>query len=277
MSGVLIQAKMNIRALDFREGWKQKMKKFNSYLWQARILPGIIVIIPFAFTINVIFFGNIFEFNLKWTVINGIILAFGIVVANIVRDFGKRKEENLWKIWGGAPTTRFLRHGNTEYNKYNRERCHRFLKMKFNGIKMPTAEDEFANPADADLKYQAYAEHLIDMTRNTATYPLIFAENKNYGFWRNLYGIKWFGVVTSLVLVVITLSCICHKNISILNFASLYHFIGYLNILFVLFWMFIVREKRIKLVADNYAKRLLEACFNYQEPVKENGSISFLK
>ena len=58
------------------------------------------------------------------------------MVGQLGADFGKRLESKLWLKWGGAPTTRFLRHSNPEFNDITRTRVH--TKLRELGLQVPS-------------------------------------------------------------------------------------------------------------------------------------------
>ena len=57
-----------------------------------------------------------------------VFVAISFLLSQIGADFGKHLERRLWHDWGGPPTTRFLQHGNQEFNEITRGRVHENLK-----------------------------------------------------------------------------------------------------------------------------------------------------
>ncbi len=129
-----------------------------------------------------------------------------MLFANWARHFGRKKESKLFAKWDGPPTTRFLRSDNTEYNTYKRDEIKKYLKMMFNNIKMPTIKEEQANRDECDKKYEAYISNLRTLTRDSKEFALLQSENRNYGMWRNLYGLK---IVSIVVVSIIFFSKCC--------------------------------------------------------------------
>src|SRR5947208_9959356 len=66
-------------------------------------------------------------------------------------------------------------------------------------VKLPTSEEEAADPEGADQRYEACVRFLRNATRDRSTFPLVFAENVNYGFRRNLWGMRSAGIACSAV------------------------------------------------------------------------------
>ena len=87
---------------------------------------------------------------------------------------------------------------------------------------------------------------------------MLFKENTNYGFRRNLWGMKTWAILilivaTSIHLVVAT---DFFYNYSFKPNKDAYLYLGF-SIIFI-FWIFIVNPNWVRIVADEYAKRLYE-------------------
>ena len=120
-------------------------------------------------------------------------------LSQIASDFGKRLEPALWKSWGGPPTTRFLRHDNDEFNPATRERVHERLRAL--GLDIPTTDQEKADRSRALDLYASAVDELRRLTRDTDRFPLVYKGNAEYGFRRNLLGLKTFGVTLTLAAI----------------------------------------------------------------------------
>jgi hypothetical protein len=120
------------------------------------------------------------------------------LLGQLARDRGRRKEPELFRIWGGKPTTRLLRHRDTP-NAVVLDRRHKKLQRLVTGVQIPTRNEEQANPDFADDVYDACTGFLLEKTRTDKEhFPLVFEENCNYGFRRNLWGMKPLGIASSL-------------------------------------------------------------------------------
>src|SRR5437879_4786781 len=68
-------------------------------------------------------------------------IAFGLAVlaavAYAARAAGKRVEDRLWSLWGGPPTTRWLRPGDDHLAKQEKARLYRAIKS-LTGINLNT-------------------------------------------------------------------------------------------------------------------------------------------
>ncbi len=75
-----------------------------------------------------------------------------------------------------------------------------FVSGKIGGP-APTAKDEEADPVKCDAYYERCGNWLRENTRDTKKFKLLFDENINYGYRRNLLGLKAPGLaIDALVL-----------------------------------------------------------------------------
>lgn len=231
--------------------------KFDTYTLQARVLPATLLLLPAFLEINYIIVAIGFKLVISTTIANLILLVVLMVFANLVRYFGRKKEKKLFTAWGGAPTTRFLRYSNTEFNSYKKEEIRKYLKIMCNHIKMPTRQEEIKDLKSCDNKYEAYVANIQALTRDTKKFNLLYCENKNYGMWRNLYGVKLISIILLAVLTAVNVALAIWVS-SVMNIIAA----GVLDgvfILLLLVWIFVVNKSKIKDVAECYAQKLFEA------------------
>lgn len=88
-------------------------------------------------------------------------------------------------------------------NSVTKMRYHHFLEKNVPHFKLPSREEEDEEPAAADNMYQTATDWLLSKTRDTKTFRLIFEENMNYGFRRNLYALKPLSLILDLVLLIV--------------------------------------------------------------------------
>jgi hypothetical protein len=171
-------------------------KIFDPYDRRARLAPGLLVLLP-----AVLFVATTFgSAHPVVTTLASVLMACSgpYALANIVRTYGQRAQERLYTRWGGKPTTILLRHVDARLAPATKTLYHQLIKSKLS-LAMPTADDELANPQQADGMYVSAADALIRSTRDANKYPLVFKELVTYGFNRNCYGVKWLGVLVALV------------------------------------------------------------------------------
>jgi hypothetical protein len=189
----------------------------------------------------------------------GLITLLAFVFGQLGRDNGKKAEKKLWTEWGGAPTTQILRVRNTVLDKFTTQKVHKDLHLKTNIGFSDMNDKELVDSDEADEIYVAWSNYLRGLTRDTKKYNLLFQENINYGFRRNLWGIKSIGIF--LVIGAFTIISIhSYLNGQLFETSNYLLWVSSL-LLFILFlfWFFVVSKKWIKIVAFAYAERLIES------------------
>jgi hypothetical protein len=229
----------------------------NKYELNARIYPVIIILLPLL--IVGIYFS--IDYQTLYSALGslGLIALLSFVLGQLGRDRGKRAEKKLWDEWGGTPTTQILRLSDDVIDNHSTKRAHKILNEK-TGIGQPDMQDvEDLDSNKSDEVYTAWVNYLRGQTRDNTNYKLLFKENINYGFRRNLWGLKPIGIFLTLLSVIV----ICaHAIIT----CQIYEIPNYplwfsLGLLFVIlcFFIFTVTKNWIKTVAFAYAKMLIEA------------------
>jgi hypothetical protein len=229
----------------------------DTYTARARLLPALIVALPLGVATLAWFPNGVVGWGPLWALV---VWSGGtVLLAEVGRDAGKRKEPALFASWGGKPTTRLLRHQGTT-NRPLLERRHTKL-ASLSGIAEPTAAREAADPHAADEVYEAWSRVLRDRTRDRKTFDLIFAENCSYGFRRNLWGMKRFGIVLAIAgLAAIAVIPGLDPSARVMPRLGATALTGAVNLLLVICWSFIIVPAWVRVPAEAYAERLLEAC-----------------
>ena len=235
----------------------------NSYNLKARVYPVILSLIP------IIFIGSVYSFHLQsyYQVLTslGITTALYFLFSQLGRDKGKALEKEMWKKWSGTPTTQILRYSNDIIDKHTKKNYHHKLK-ELTGIGNELNEEfEKDFPQKADEIYQSWTKFLLSKTRDTKKYNLLFQENINYGFRRNLLGLKGIAI---LIIILLMISSFFYSFIMgeyIVKFSSELLISEIILILILIFWIGIVKENWIKIVAFSYAERLMETINTIEE------------
>jgi hypothetical protein len=228
---------------------------FDAYSRHARLAPLFYVAAPILlFCITIVPALTAWYRLVPLAVTAGSLILFD----QLGRDRGRRLQPQLWASWGGAPTTVALRHRETS-NAVLLARRHDQLKV-LTGQALPTRRQEQQNPAKADQAYEAAAAYLRAHTRDHDKFPLVFAENRNYGFCRNMLGLRPLGLGAAVVASVaasaaLTLSILEIGRLPIAGAAVA------LSISFaaIVLWWRIVTPEWVRPKAEAYAQRLLEA------------------
>jgi hypothetical protein len=61
--------------------------------------------------------------------------------------------------------------------------------------------EEVESPREADDRYESAGRWLREYTRDRDRFPLVFKENVAYGFARNLWGLRAYGLTSSVICI----------------------------------------------------------------------------
>ena len=221
----------------------------DQYSLKARVYPIIIVFLP------ILILG--FSISFKFESIYGYLASISVIsllaylFSQLGRDLGKKREKNLWKNWGGAPTS-IVMHDKNYINIATRQRYIDKLEV------ICPVEDKY----DMDEKIKLWTKYLISKTRDTKKFNLLFKENISYGFRRNLLGLKPIGVAIALSATVFNLILTTNWPLNINDITINWVISNFLFSIFILFWFFIVTIVWVKIPAFGYAERLFETVEN---------------
>jgi hypothetical protein len=237
------------------------MKFFDHYNLNARLRPALLVLAPAGLGVAAWFPKMAIVWGPLTTVAAYCGLSF--LLTQLGRDLGKQKEPNLFASWGGIPTTRQLRHATTSLDWVTLARCHTFLAQK-TGVTAPTQQEELADPDGADKVYSGYTNYLREMTRDREKFPLVFSENVNYGFRRNLWAMKPAAILLSVggIIASVGSMLVAHDETSLALGAGA----AIACLIMLVWWCLRITPAWVRLAADAYADRLLGACNVLAEP-----------
>lgn len=234
----------------------------DKYSLNARVYPLIIVFLP----IVIIGITYSFEYEKIQQTLSalGITAALTYFLSNIGRDQGKKKENALWKSWGGAPTSQLFSFSNNILDTLTKERYHsrmeEILEIKDN------LDYKNAAPHELDDTYRSWTKILISKTRNTKIFPLLFKELVSYGFRRNLWGLKPIGIAITIICVVgsSAFQIMNHGYSDLFGYAISFYISELALIMHFLVWIFVVSSEWVRIPAFGYAERLLESIDNLE-------------
>lgn len=234
----------------------------DEYDRRARVYPALLTVAPLSLTAVVfgITSANWWETAASLVVASG----FWFLAAQVGRTPGKSLEPDLWKSWGGAPTTILLRHRDAP-NPVRLAQLHRHV-FAVAHLRAPSAAEEEADPAGADHTYEAVTKSLIGKTRDATRFSLLFKENMNYGFRRNMLGLRRWGIAACIAAVLLTLFVLITDQPSFLNVQeSVAVTLIFFDVLAATAWWRLVTSEWVKQPAFAYAERLLEAASTLAE------------
>jgi hypothetical protein len=237
----------------------------NAYERRARLVPGVLAVLPFIVLFAVLGLRQIPAVSYAF----GLLAVAGVgpvLIVGAVRNFGKAVEQWLWESWGGPPTTAWLRLNAPTKSAAQRESWRKAVET-VSGISLLSLEAERQDAVGADDAIERATERVRKKTRNNEKFELLFFENRNYGYERNIYGIRWaargISLLSALVLagyMVWIAPLVDRPQVSAANVAGL----G-LCIICLFIWFLLPSKKRVKDAADRYANELLHAAVTLQE------------
>lgn len=233
----------------------------DPYNRRARLAPALLALLPIALVALILFP----ELESKTATLFGIAAYFGGAawLTQIGRERGKRLEPELFHSWGGTPSMAFLRHRDGRISAITKARYHAFLEAHVPGLSMPSAEEEARTPDIADDVYISATDWLLTVTRDKERFRLVFEENMNYGFRRNLCALRPIAVIVDFILIIAVVAL--HTTLGPeLDAATIDLNLPALIALAVIaghLILFLGATKRwVKTAADAYALQLLAAC-----------------
>lgn len=180
---------------ELMSGFSTGLKQFDHFTFRARLQPAFLSALPVAIGILAWSQPESRGMYAVWSILTG--AGFPFFLSTEARNRGKALEPELYKQWGGIPTTQLLRHSGPA-NSVLRDRWHNKLS-KLVGKTFPTSAEEAQKPLDADSLYEAATKLVIEKTRNVKQFPFVYRDNVNYNFCRNLLGLKKIGLGASSV------------------------------------------------------------------------------
>ena len=219
----------------------------DAYERKARLAPALLVGLPSA----VLLLSSVQADDLTESSPIGLLAgAVGILACGLVRDRGKQVEAKLWASWSGPPAQRALSlaaNGSSAEARTRRAELERLL-----GWLLPTLQEEQADPDGAAEKFDRAIRSLIQIERRHGK-SLVDAENGEYGFRRNMLGLRPLAIVLALVNAAVAIGLLIisgHEASAVALVAA-----G----LAILLWSLVVTPNWVRLAADRYAKQLLDS------------------
>ena len=231
----------------------------DPYDRKARLYPALLVMLVPVTTATLV--APVFSSQFAGLASLAVALGGLMLLSSLGREWGKRKEPQLFQEWGGTPTTLMLLRATTNLDHVTLDRYQRILETKIAGLKFLDPSNEAAEQPKAAAICESAVKWLREATRDSKKFALIFAENTNYGFRRNLLGVRPLAIVMCAVTLLATafhswltsagnLSAITSQSWSSVVVAC----IG------IVVWGGVVNAEFVKTTAFAYASALLAAC-----------------
>lgn len=223
--------------------------KFNTYSIYARFFPAILCALPL--TIIWYFLSQdhevkaLGEYLLSINFLKEITISivFLYLFAQVIRVTSKRFEELYFTKAVGFPTTYLLTFSDKTFSSDFKAKFRNQIKYKFD-LDLLNEEDESINPEEANRRITE-AINLVRVEIGDGV--LVLKHNIWYGFFRNLVGGAIYGIIFSIIGVIISLTST--PNIILFN----------TSIILMGFYCFFIFFRKVILIqnAEAYAKQLI--------------------
>jgi hypothetical protein len=235
----------------------------DTYERKARLYPALVALLPIL-GVAVGVYGIALDLNEAAVTLVGACGVF-YLLANVARELGKRREEALHREWGGVPSVQLQRHRDSTVDPITKRHRHEFLSNMLN-VPFPTAADELADPRAADEIYAAGVRWLLDRTRDTQKFALLFKENVAYGYRRNALGLRPIGIgicFICLAWVLVAGDVVTPRGFNAAAISQLPR--GAIvslafSVALLLVWMSFFTKRTVRTASFSYADMLLRAC-----------------
>lgn len=231
----------------------------DTYSLYARLAPVLLALFPIFLTVAV-WAPQAYQLAVGLVALM-VTCGLTLAIAHYARRRGRLLQNKLVDEWGGMPTTLWLRRSDENLDPLTKRRYHDFLENNIPSWSAPTEEEESADQAMADQRYDSAVKWLLEYARDTKAFPLVFSENKSYGFRRNALAMKWLGVWAALAAAIYAVYRFYSMSIDQIEADHLLQLLASgLVVLLFFFWCFVVDKSWVRDAADAYAKQLLASC-----------------
>lgn len=227
----------------------------SRYELNARLKPALLALLPPLVV-------ALFWYPGAWSIIGSIVAAAsacGVLysIALLARNRGRTAERKLDREVGRNHTARLLTHADGTVLPETKARYHAYLRAHDRVLSTP--EEEAAEPDAAFRRARSAVDWLLEHTRTGGGGALLLDENISYGFQRNLFGLKPFGLGLSalaLVVHILLLALAVHEEEHFWVGAAVCIPLA----AFLFGWLFLVTEGAVAEASLAYAQRLLANC-----------------
>jgi hypothetical protein len=230
----------------------------DRYNLLARQRPALLMIFPLVVSAVVIFP----TLQTWWATLLAVTGTCGVAVAlaEFAQAKGKAVEPALIRQWEGLPSVAMLRHRDSRLDATTKTRYKAFLEKRVSGLYFPDEASERQNPSEAEASYESATRWLLAQTRDKKIFSLLFQQNISYGFRRNLYGLRHFGMGSSVMAMLLLVAVAARGFLMHGMINSEILIAGVIALALLWFWASVVRPTWVAIAANAYARELLAAC-----------------
>ena len=231
---------------------------FDSYERRARLYPMLLVLMPVVLGIASWLPAAVDLQGLAGSA--GVGVALAAFLSQLARDQGKKKEAELFRLWDGKPSVGALSYSGGYFDETTLGRYHRKLNELDRTLSLPqNATEESANKEQALAAYESANEMLLSRTRDREQFRLVFEENVNYVYRRNLWAMKAAGVAASLTGLVAGASRIVRDATAGEGVTATAFVAAFVGICLLVLWAMRISPEWVRVTADAYARQLVSA------------------
>lgn len=267
----------------------------DRYTREARLAPALLCLFP----IFLVLIASLSGLHQATPALLAVLCVFGVArwVSHIARSIGDRKESELFRRWGGKPTTVLLRYaaGRIEQEKIpgQSQVAHLLYEAPtlesledairaHTALQLPTSEEDkdASKSKDPIAALDRIYEPVVAWLReNTRDKKLVFEENLSYGFQRNFYALRRFALFCGLLALAMEIAIVSYigRGLHIgwgLLFAAPGHAIVLAALIaYILAVYFFVSENSVRIQGFTYARQLLNSIYGPQQPAQKPGGM----
>lgn len=222
------------------------------FSWRTRLAPATIAAAP-ALALAIPILAVLPGLQKLWALVT---VGMATLAGLLARRAGHEAEGTLFDAWGGAPTTIRLRYRAAISVQEVQRRHQQVLRILGPECHLPTLEDELADGAAADAAYIAAVARIRSRARGRKDASLLHTESANYGFARNLFGLR--RVARFIAWATLTISLLVLFIGVLLDRAALWaSFPVAVAVLALVLWR-AIDESFVRPSANAYADRLVD-------------------
>ncbi|MEX0643590.1 MAG: hypothetical protein WD468_12880 [Pirellulales bacterium] len=169
----------------------------DQYVRKARLYVTVLLVLPAALAVVCVAGETVLETSTSLgkvaagSTLVGLVVGSLLMLAEQVARAGRKQQPYLFHKWGGPPLSEAI-HGRGDLeHRESWQRIRQFLA------------DQVGGEAGNDPKSRDLESELKELTRDKAKFGMVFHENCNFGFRRNLYGVKPWGFGSAATAIVV--------------------------------------------------------------------------
>jgi len=230
------------------------VKLYDDYDFETLTVPAIVIGFPIAIALAILGFS--LSSVLGFSILGVQALAFMLVpVRALIRSQGKRIESIIFEK--GLPTSDLLKAEKANKSKIRQER--RETVSRLSGVSLAAY-----SKAHYDREYEREiidkAVSLLREKMRGREFNLLRRELKSYGYWRNMYAIRPVGIASSAISLLVGLLSV---NLLSQSSSELSWVVWTVStaalVLFLFFWIFLVKESSVQSAANNYSQQFFKS------------------